>query len=421
MLNPKILPDRVRLLVIGGGIHGVGVAHDLASRGWRDVLLVEKGTIGQGTSSRSTKLIHGGLRYLQHIRDMGLVREGLKERRLLLKLAGDIVKPLEFVFPILKNGGMSSFIVRSGLYLYDSLAGSDNIQPHVKLSVEEALKRAPDLDTELFSKIYAFWDGQTDDLRLTRRVATSAMNLGATVAEHTSVESITTDGDGWSVKIVTADGKVKVVSALHVVNAAGPWANRILESSQIEPGYKGINVKGSHLMFDDIGLKSGLFLQAPKDGRIFFLLPWEGKTLVGTTESLFVGDQDSASVTEDEISYLLNNANLYLKKPLRKEAIIAKFAGLRWLALEPGRNVHATSRSHLISEHTSGRGILLTLYGGKLTAYRHVAELMGNMIMKQYGEDVASRTSEPETWADMQEELKKFPNDKSIELRYQSV
>ena len=418
MLAPKLLPDRVRLLVIGGGIHGAGILHDLATRGWRDVLLVEKGNIGEGTSSRSTKLIHGGLRYLQHLRDFGLVREGLHERRLLMELASDLVKPVELLFPILRKGGMNGFMVRSGLILYDKLAGEDNIADHKKISIDEAIEKVPLLDGDKVKKVYSFWDGQTDDLRLTRRVVSSAIKLGASVVEGCKVLSISPDSDGWMVKVLTPDRKEKNISALHVINAAGPWANRVLEASQINPIYKGINIKGSHIMLDDIGLKAGLFLQAPDDGRIFFLLPWEKKTLIGTTESLYSGDQDQMTVTDEEINYLLSHSNFYLKTDLKKEDIVAKFSGLRWLALDPGRNIHATTRSYMIGEHKSGRGLLLTLYGGKLTAYRKLSELVGDIILRNYGEEIHSQTSMSKSWVTSSEEHEYFPPESSIEKRF---
>ena len=184
MLYKHDLPKRVRVLIIGGGIHGVGVLHDLVSRDLQDVFLVEKNTLAKGTSSKSTKLIHGGLRYLKRFSDFNLVAESLRERRLLLNLAPDIVHPLELLFPIMKKGGEKSFIVKAGLTLYDKLAGKSGIRKHRIVPKIEAEKAVPLLDVEKFKKIYSFWDGQTDDFALVHRVAASAVAFGGKISEN---------------------------------------------------------------------------------------------------------------------------------------------------------------------------------------------------------------------------------------------
>jgi glycerol-3-phosphate dehydrogenase len=392
------LPQRVRVLILGGGIHGVGILHDMASRGWKDVHLLEKNTLGHGTSSRSTKLIHGGLRYLQRIHDFPLVAEALRERRVLMEVAGDLVHPLEFVFPILKSGGASRLKVKIGLSLYDALAGRDNVGRHHSLSESEAMARTPVINPAKFSGYFSFWDCQTDDLALVRRAAYSACRLGAGVSEGHRVASISRAGDGWDVDVVKPDGTVSRVSALYVVNAMGPWANNILESSGINPTHRAVNNKGSHLVFPDMGLKAGLFLQSPEDNRIFFVLPWLGKTLVGTTEKLFSGSPDELVVSSDEIDYLMDHCNRYLKTPLLKENIEATFAGLRWLAVEEGRSISSTSRSHVLGAIPSGRGVMLTLYGGKLSTYRALAEEIGDKICSHFGDESRSRTSHTLAW-----------------------
>ena len=392
------LPQRVRVLILGGGIHGVGILHDMASRGWHDIHLLEKNTLGHGTSSRSTKLIHGGLRYLQRIHDFPLVAEALRERRALMEVAGDLVHPLEFVFPILKSGGASRFKVKIGLSLYDALAGRHNVGRHHSLSESEALARAPVINPFMFSSYFSFWDCQTDDLALVRRAAYSACRLGAGVSEGHRVASISRAEDGWNVEVVKPDGSLVTISALYVVNAMGPWANKVLEASGIEPTHKAVNNKGAHLVFPDLGLKAGLFLQSPEDNRIFFVLPWLGKTLVGTTEKLFSGNPDDLVVTDDEIDYLMGHCNRYLKAPLLKSKIEATFAGLRWLAVEEGRSISATSRSHVLGAIASGRGVMLTLYGGKLSTYRALAEEIGDKICAHFGDESRSRTSQASVW-----------------------
>ncbi len=411
------LPVRVRVLVLGGGIHGVGVLHDMASRGWKDIHLVEKAELGAGASSKSTKLIHGGLRYLKRISDFPLVAEALRERRILMELAGDLVRPIELLFPILKKGGMNRITVKTGLALYDRLAGKKfRLTPHQSVQPDELREKAPMLNPDLFSAVYSYWDAQTDDIGLVTRVAASARKLGAGITEHCRATRITATDDGFDVELTQPDGTQRVVSALYVINVAGPWANRLLEQSGITPTHRAINNKGSHLLFDDIGLKCGLFLQSGTDSRIFFVLPWEGFTLLGTTEDLFEGDPDRVECSEEEVVYLLQNVNRFLLKPLSQRDIVRVFAGLRWLALEDGHGLSETSRAYTIGERPGRRGLLLTLYGGKLTTYRNLAATIGDRVTKHFGEFRESRTDQAECWASPGES----PLPSRIEQRFQS-
>lgn len=394
------LPTRVRVLVLGGGIHGVGVLHDMASRGWSDIHLIEKTRLGVATSSRSTKLIHGGLRYLRRLGDFGLVSEALRERRMLMDLAPDLVHPVELLFPILKHGGMPRMMVKTGLTLYDRLAGRYGIEPHRVLSIDDARAKAPILNQEMVRCVYSFWDGQTDDMRLVRRVAASARKLGAQVTEGVKALRISPSEDGWDVDVELATGEVRTVSARYLVNCVGPWANDLLEASGIKPTHRAINNKGTHLLFPDLGLKAGLFLQsAAGDGRIFFVLPWQGYTLIGTTEDLYPGNPDELTVKDSEVRYLLDNCNRFLATPLKEADIVSTFAGLRWLAVEEGAGLSETSRAYVIGERTSKRGLLMTLYGGKLTTYRNLAKTIGDRITKHFGENRPSRTDQAVCWA----------------------
>jgi len=396
--NSALPIKRFRAVILGGGIHGVGIAHDLASRGWRDVLLAEKGTVGSGTSSRSTKLIHGGLRYLEHIRDFHLVSEGLKERRLLMELAPDLVKPLGLIFPVLKKGGMPRLMIKAGLTLYDLLAGSSGIGRHRSLSSEETALSASFLDQALFKHFYMFYDGQTDDLGLVQRVAKSAVILGVNIQEHSEITQVRPVLDGYEIQMQTPLGP-ETVSARYVINAAGPWAHHVLRKSGIAPKYEGINNKGAHLILDDMGLKHGVFLQSPEDRRIFFVLPWENKTLVGTTESDFDDDPDNLSTVDADVTYLLNHFNRYSRRQISEKDVLATFSGLRWLARDRAASLSDTSRSHVISEHESGTGMLYTIYGGKLTAYRALSQEVGDMVFRHYGEEMPSRTADRSFWA----------------------
>jgi glycerol-3-phosphate dehydrogenase len=397
------LPDRVRVLVLGGGIHGVGVLHDMASRGWQDIHLVEKSTLAAGTSSRSTKLIHGGLRYLKNIKDFGMVMEALKERKLLMELAPDLNKPVELLFPILKEGGLPKIAIKAGLTMYDRLAGKYGLEPHRYIEPEEVEEICPVIDSSKFSAMYSFFDGQTDDYALVHRVAHSSVKLGAKISENSKVVGITDTGDGWDVQVENEDGEIKTISALYIVNCLGPWANMILEKSKIPPTHFAINNKGIHLILNDIGIKTGMFLESPKDQRIFFVLPWKGYTLVGTTEELFSGDPDALKVESSEVDYLLERMNFYLKTPIKRSQILKVFSGLRWLISSPGGNLTSTSRSHEIGEIESRRGMMLTIYGGKLTTYRSLSKKIGDRITSHFGEFKASTTHEHDSWVGVDE------------------
>lgn len=411
------LPTRVRVLVMGGGIHGVGILHDLASRGWKDIHLVEKSSVGSGTSSKSTKLIHGGLRYLKRITDFDLVSEALSERHLLKTLVPDLVKPVEFLFPILKGSGLPRWQVKVGLTIYDQLSGRLNIKGHKNIQISEAIQRAPILDGKKISSVYSFWDAQTDDLGLVYRVACSAKKLGATISEKTIVKGIRATDDGWKVTVQDQRGAHREISALYLINALGPWANKVLEESGIAPTHKAINNKGSHLILGDLGLKNGLFLQSFNgDDRIFFLLPWFGKTLLGTTEKIFDNDPDTVQISADEVDYLLGNINNFLSSHVTLKDIEYTFSGLRWLPIEEGKSISQTSRSHIIGEIACRRGLMLTIYGGKLTTYRSLALEVGNLVSKHFGDLSKSQTHLQSAWISGLECMEGPP---SVESRFE--
>ncbi len=393
------LPSRVRVLVLGGGIHGVGVLHDWVSRGYRDIHLLEKNTLGSGTSSKSTKLIHGGLRYLEQLREMGMVFEALRERSLLLRVAPDLVHPLELYFPILQEERISAWKIKIGLTLYDRLAGRAGLTPHKKIPLSQVKKQIPSLQVEKFSTAFSFWDGQTDDLGLVYRVAASSVELGGKISQHHQVERILPCAEGWRVQVRTPGGDVQEIVTQYIINCLGPWANTLLQMSDIPVPYEAVNNKGSHLLFKDIGLRVGLFLPSLQgDGRIVFALPWEGYTLVGTTESLYEGNLDDVQIDTKEIAYLLSVWNAYFSTPFGFSDIVGTFSGLRWLPLDAKHSLSKISREHVLGETEIGKGLLITLYGGKLTTYRSLAEKIGDRLMLHAGEKNQSCTHEPKMW-----------------------
>ncbi len=384
-------------VIIGGGIHGVGVQHDLATRGITRTLLIEKNTVGSGTSSKSTKLIHGGLRYLQNPWDIPLVYEGLQERALLLKLAPDLCSPLEFLFPVFKGSGMPSWMVKIGLTVYDLLAGSQNIAKHRFVKHEEARQMVPGLETSSMRKIFSFWDGQTDDLALTRLVSKSAQKLGAEIRTKTKVTRVIKKNDHWQIET----DQEQSVKAKSIVNAAGPWADNLLLSADLKPIYEGVNIRGSHLLIEDLGLKSGVFLQSPpkenRPNRILFLLPWLGKTMIGTTEAP-QSSPENCAMSEEESAYMIECINFYMDRKFTVADVEQQFAGMRWLAKQPGKSMNKTSRKHKITTHNKESCPLFTIYGGKLTAYRKLCEEVGKKVAGSLGVYEPSETAKKENW-----------------------
>ena len=409
-------PTRVRVLILGGGIHGVGVLHDLVSRGWVDCHLLEKHLVGSGTSSKSTKLIHGGLRYLKHIGDYPMVRESLRERRVLMDMAGDLVHPIEICLPVLRSTKMPAWMVRAGLTMYDWLAGSQRLGAHRTITPDELRSRVPIVDTSEIASAFSFWDAQTDDLALVERVAASAKALGGGINEGVRACKIAATADGWEVTVRDRSDREAKISALYVVNCLGPWAHEFLDASQVDHQHVAVNNKGVHLVLPDFGLSAGLLLQSAGDSRIFFVLPWLGKTLLGTTEELYQGDLDRITTSEQEVEYLLNGCNRYLTKTISTSDIEGAFAGLRWLAVDGRKDsngqldISATSREFVLAETLNTRGMLITLYGGKLTSYRSLAEKIGSRITNHFGERRASRTHLRESWTDSSDAIRATPS-----------
>lgn len=397
------IPTRVRVLILGGGIHGVGVLHDLVSRGWNDVHLIEKSTLASGTSSKSTKLIHGGLRYLQRFSQMGMVSDSLRERRFLLDVAHDIVKPIELVIPVEKSRFGYWLKMKFGLSMYDVLAGKERIRAYSDISRADFLDKCPIINDAMFSTFLSFWDAQTDDVALVRRVAASAVKLGGGISENTKVNKIYQDDDGWRIETQDQQGQVKVSQALYVINCLGPWSNQFLEQNHLSAPYPGMNVKGTHILTKDFGLKSGLFLKAKSDGRLFFMLPWCGYTLIGTTEALYEGHPDQLRVEASEVEYLLKSCNEYLRTALKESDILSSFSGLRWLAYEKNKSLSSISRETLIGENESKRGLMLTIYGGKLTSYRSLSAKVGDRITQHFGEFRETATLKRENWVSADE------------------
>lgn len=374
-------PPRNRVAVVGGGINGAGAAWELARRGY-EVVLYEKGTCGAQTSSATTKMIHGGLRYLEHLQ-FGLVRESLRERAWLLAHAPALVHPLEILLPLYDDSPRRLSTIRLGLTLYDALAGRANIAAHRFHPPQLLAERVP-LVTAGLRGGFSYWDAQVDDFALVRSVVASAIRDGATVREHTRVTELEKDGDQWIV--ATDRGTAERYDLL--VNAAGPWMNELLRANGIPADYVLTLVRGSHLVLKQAIADVGLLLQSTTDRRVFFVLPWKGTTLVGTTEVLQKESPDRVHATEEEIGYLIARFNRYFREPLTRDGVASAFAGVRPLV---GRatNPSAIGRDFRVVRN----GNVINVFGGKMTTFMALARKVGMRADNYFG--VAREAKEP--------------------------
>ncbi len=369
--------DHYDVLVIGGGIHGVGVAQAAAAAG-HHVLLLEQGELASGTSSRSSKLIHGGLRYLEH-GEFALVRECLRERALLLKNAPGLVQLRPFFIPVYAHSVRSRWVIAAGLALY-SLLGGGKFQRVPRAQWE----KLDGLNTVGLRTVFQYQDAQTDDAALTRAVMASAQALGAQLKTQTTFISASKPGsvgkESWQIRYQQS-GQEYVCTAAVIVNAAGPWANEVL--SRIDPAPKSLNtdlVQGTHLVLDG-KLEQGIYyLESPRDQRPVFVMPWHGDgaeedaILLGTTETRFTSDPAGVQPLPEEQDYLLETYCHYFSAAPH---VRSAFAGLRVLPATENQHDCAygeRQRETVLQTDISHEPRLLTIYGGKLTAYRATAE-----------------------------------------------
>jgi len=372
-MNSGILENSYDVLVIGGGATGLGVALDARTRGY-SVLLVEQGDFGQGTSSRSTKLIHGGVRYLRQ-GDIGLVRESLAERGRLLRNAPGVVRPLPLVIPAYKRGQQTTFAF--GMWLYDRLAGNAGIARSQRLSPEETAARLPGIRTEGLRGGVLLWDGQFDDARLLMSLVRSIRQAGGTVLNHHRVVQLQRDKTGRvcgaEIRVVEAGRKAEsvVVMARHVVNATGIFSDHL----RVDRPPRIRHSRGSHLVLPRSALPGDTALLVPetRDGRVLFMIPWLGSTLLGTTDIAVPGATLEPTVTREEVDYLLEHARSYVDAPASAFEVRSRFAGLRPLVARGGAATSTAklSRNHVVEETEPG---LISVMGGKWTTYRRMAE-----------------------------------------------
>jgi len=360
----------VDLLVIGGGINGAGIARDATGRGLK-VLVCDKGDLGSATSSASSKLSHGGLRYLEHF-EFRLVREALAEREVLLRIAPHIGHPLRFVLP-LDSSLRPAWMIAIGLFLYDHLARRSRLGASRRLDLRTAPEGRP-LKPEI-TKGFSYFDGWIDDSRLVVLNAMDAVVRGAIVMPRWTCQTILRQNDHFIAQLAGAGGRKTSVMARAVINAAGPWAGRVLNQITGERDPLRL-VKGSHIIVPKLYEGDHAYILQNDDKRIIFTIPYEERfTVVGTTDIAFAGDANDVKIAPEEIIYLCAAVNRWFRQPLRPESIVSSYAGVRPLIDDESSDPSAVTRDYVFDLRGSeSEPVLLSVFGGKLTTYRPLAE-----------------------------------------------
>ncbi|MCB9944313.1 MAG: glycerol-3-phosphate dehydrogenase [Geminicoccaceae bacterium] len=353
------------LLVVGGGINGAGIARDAAGRGL-SVLLCEKDDLAQGTSSRSGKLVHGGLRYLEYY-EFRLVREALIEREVLLAAAPHIIWPMRFVLPH-SAGQRPAWLIRLGLFLYDHLGGRKKLPPTRAIDLRHDPEGVPIRDD--FTRAFEYSDCWVDDARLVVLNAIAAREAGATVLTRTAFRSARRDHDHWTVELDD-----RTVRCRCIVNAAGPWVEQVIGRSGINGKRRVRLVKGSHIITRKFWDGPQAYLLQNTDKRVIFVNPYEKDlTLIGTTDIPYQGPAEEVSIAAHEIDYLLSVLNRYFKRSLNREDVLHSFSGVRPLYDDDAENPSAVTRDYVFDIDDSAGPPILSVFGGKITTYRKLAE-----------------------------------------------
>ena len=361
------------IAVIGGGVNGCGIARDAAGRGW-SVYLCEKGDLASSTSSASSKLIHGGLRYLEHFQ-FRLVREALVEREVLWRIAPHIVWPLRFVLPYHPDL-RPAWLLRIGLFLYDHLGGRRLLPPTRTLRLADDPAGEP-LKPE-FALGFEYSDCWAEDARLVVLNARDAADNGAVIAPRTRCISGDREGGLWTLTLRDErNGQVSKIRARALVNAAGPWVSEVLQSALRIPTPAAIRlVKGSHIVVRRLFQHDRCYILQNKDRRVFFVMPFERDyTLIGTTDLDYSGDLDAAPVSTEEIQYLCDAASSYFRAPVTAGQVLWSYSGVRPLYDDGASEAQEATRDYVLKlDAAEGSPALLSIFGGKITTYRRLAE-----------------------------------------------
>lgn len=379
------------IAVIGGGIHGVGTAQAAAAAGY-SVALLEMNGLASGTSGKSSKLIHGGLRYLETAQ-LPLVQECLHERALLLKNAPGLVELKKIFIPVYRETSRRPWLIRIGLSMYYALSGFNRDSGFISVPKRE-WEHLDGLDAGGLQAVFQYHEAQTDDSLLTKAVMNSAMELGAELHMPAKFTGAVFENGGWSVAF-EKDGTMCGLRASCLVNAGGPWANMILE--KMVPAQKTVPVdlvQGSHIVLAGKIERGIYYVESPKDRRGVFVMPWKGNTMIGTTETVFNGDPSAAAPLESEIRYLLETAGRYFPR-LRSAGtkdVLDSFAGLRVLP-SGGGSPFSRSRETLLHSDDLEKAKLVSIIGGKLTSYRAT----GESVIRKLAPHLPSATAKADT------------------------
>lgn len=372
------------LIVIGAGINGAGIARDAAMRGLK-VLLLDKGDICAGTSSWSTRLIHGGLRYLEH-GEFGLVRESLTERETLLRIAPHLVRPLPIIIPVYKDARRGRLTLKLGMLAYDLLSFNKSLPWHHSYSRQATLEQVPALNSEGLVGSLKYFDAQVEFAeRLVLENVLSAVEHGAEVITYAPVKQFHEEVNGRILVEFEVAGTTKTALGSVVVNCAGPWVDQLLQ--QIDGPRLIGGTKGSHLIVGRFpgAPEPALYVEAKSDGRPFFVIPWNGNYLIGTTDIRFEGDPDQVRCEDWEIDYLLAETNrLFPTARLTLNHVLYTYSGVRPLPHVDGKDEAGITRRHFIREHPRFQN-LFSIVGGKLTTYRSLAEECVDKVLLKLG------------------------------------
>jgi glycerol-3-phosphate dehydrogenase len=363
------MKNRYDAVILGAGINGAAIAGELAKEG-KSVLVLEKGSIGSGASSHSSRLIHGGLRYLENM-EFSLVKEALHDRGHLLQTYPDLVELRPFYLPVYENSRRPSWMIRLGLWLYGFFA---NHAPKAQeVEKETFLQKFGAIKGEGLRAVFRYYDGKTEDLALTRKIAEEAKENGADIVEHAEIRSLEVDDE----KIAIETGGQKVETRL-LVNATGAWVDEVNARFKLPSNYTIEKISGIHLVIGRVLVPEPLFLETASR-RIFFIIPEAQTTLIGTTERVETCETDAIRVNNEDIEYLLRESSAYLKKPLRREDIKEVFIGTRPI-IKSAKDPTRMSREYKLDLHILGKSRVLHVYGGKLTTFPSLAKKVAEIL-----------------------------------------
>lgn len=380
--------NKIDVFILGGGINGTGIAADAAGRGL-SVVLCEKADLANATSNASSKLIHGGLRYLEQY-EFRMVRDALTEREILLNTSPHLTKPLKFIFPYV-SGMRPKWLIRIGLFLYDWLAGKTRVPSSKKCHLNKTPYK--DILKKTYPIGFSYYDAQTDDSRLVICNALQAKKSGADIYTYSQATEIKREKHGWNITLETSDGK-KQFQAKTLINATGPWLNQIIENLKIPSQRQLALSKGSHLLIEKFYSSNHAYILQNTDKRITFVIPYlDHYLMIGTTDVNYSGDPKLATVSDQEIDYLLECCNQYFQKQLKKQDILHQWAGVRPLQAEKESSLSAITRDyHIDIDQQPNLPPCVNIFGGKLTTYRKLSQQVVDKLQPFFSGLPASNT-----------------------------